>query len=831
MLSLLAEMANVARRPSSAKSLAKCLGVHDLVVFIKDPEIGVLLPAPGFPQTLPEGRVWREFLTESVAAGVHAAELPFPDPQTRQEAVGVATDEETVLVLIGGKPCPEAVVEVRLLLPLLGAALQGQGAVLVAAGHSRAARRAAAEAEALAGALDATRRELQQALHAVDQELTQRKLAEQALQEERDLLTVTLTSIGDAVITTDTEGRITSLNAMAESLTGWASAEAAGRPLDAVFRIVNEQTRRTVDNPATRTLREGVIVGLANHTVLVRKDGTERPIDDSAAPIRDDQGQVLGCVLVFRDITERRKAEAALQENERRFRTLVEQVKDYAIFMTDAEGRATSWNEGVRRVLGFEEADFLGQDIVPTIFTPEDVESGVPLRELEQAAATGKAGSDRWMRRKDGSRFFATGTTAALHDKAGKLVNFMKVMRDQTEQKRLEDELRKTAADLSEANRRKSEFLATLGHELRNPLAPIRMGLELMKMAADSPAKMEEIRGMMERQVLQMVRLIDDLLDVSRITRGKLQLRICRVAVANVVQNAVEMARPFIDEADHQLTVAVPPQPIHLDADPNRLAQVFSNLLNNSAKYTPEGGHIWLSAERQGSDVVVTIRDNGIGIPADMQTSIFEMFTQVDRPLEQGYTGLGIGLTLVKQLVEMHGGRIDARSEGSGRGSAFEVRLPLKGRELRVQSPETEALLALDSGLWTSSKLRVLVVDDNKDAAEMLGMVVKALGNEVRTAYGGPQGVEAAEVFRPDVVLMDLRMPEMSGYEAARHIREQAWGKDMTLVALTGWGQDEDKQQTKEAGFNHHFVKPAEPAALQKLFAELQLNSSTRGIW
>jgi PAS domain S-box-containing protein len=648
-------------------------------------------------------------------------------------------------------------------------------------------------------------------------DISQRKWAEQALQKERDLLRVTLASIGDAVITTDIEGHITSMNAVAESLTGWTSAEATDQPLDNVFRIVNEETRWTVENPATRALREGVIVGLANHTVLIRKDGTERPIDDSAAPIRDEQNQVVGCVLVFRDITERKQAEMGEREREQHFRMLVEQVKDYAIFMIDPQGRATSWNEGVKQVLGFEEADFLGKDIM-TISIPEDVQNGTAKRELDKAAATGSANHDRWMVRKDGSQFFATGITTALHNETGKLVGFMKVMRDQTKQKHLERDLQQVAATLSEANRRKTEFLATLGHELRNPLAPIRTGLELMGMMADDPARLEEIRSMMERQVQQLVRLTDDLLDVSRITQGKLQLRKCQVALSDVIQSAVEASLPFIEEAGHKLVITTPPQPIFLDADPNRLAQVFSNLLSNSSKYTPEGGRIWLTAKRQESDVVVTVRDSGIGIPANMQANIFEMFTQIERPLEKGYQGLGIGLTLVKQLVEMHSGKVKVHSKGEGQGSKFSVRLPLSA-EPHTAKPQS----AQDKAV--GAKLRILIVDDNKAAADMLGMVVKILGNDICIAYNGTQGVEAAAEFRPNVILTDLGMPEMDGYEAARHIREQEWGKDIILVALTGWGQDGDRQRTKEAGFDHHLVKPAEPAILQKLFAGIEPDS------
>lgn len=393
--------------------------------------------------------------------------------------------------------------------------------------------------------------------------------------------------------------------------------------------------------------------------------------------------------------------------------------------------------------------------------------------------------------------------------------NYEALRRAQTALQKSEEELRHIAARLSEADRRKDEFLATLAHELRNPLAPIRTGLELMRLAKNFPPEMEDIRGTMERQTQQMVALIDDLLDVSRITQGKLQLRKCQVKLSDVVRSALEAARPAMQEAEHDLTVAVPEEPIYLQADPHRLAQVISNLLNNGAKYTKDGGRIWLTAERQENKVVVSVKDTGIGIPAEMRERIFDLFAQIDHPLEKGYTGLGIGLTLVKSLVEMHGGHVDVRSDGPNQGSEFRVWLPVltdAADEKRTMPSETEDA--------ESIKRRVLVVDDNQAAADLLGMVVKMLGHEIRTAGDGREAIEVAAQFQPDVVLMDLGMPKMNGYEAAQHIRQQAWGKKMLLVALTGWGQDEDRQRTKSAGFDHHLVKPAEPAALQMIFAK-----------
>ncbi|HJT77645.1 MAG TPA: ATP-binding protein, partial [Gemmataceae bacterium] len=368
--------------------------------------------------------------------------------------------------------------------------------------------------------------------------------------------------------------------------------------------------------------------------------------------------------------------------------------------------------------------------------------------------------------------------------------------------------------ELREADRRKDEFLATLAHELRNPLAPIRNALHVLRLAGNSAGALEQARGMMERQVAQMVRLIDDLLDVSRISRGRLELRKERAELADVVHAAVETARPLIEAAGHALTVDLPAGPVPLEADPTRLAQVVANLLNNAAKYTDPGGRIALAAERQGGEAVVRVRDTGIGIPADQLPHIFEMFVQVDRSLERSQGGLGIGLTLVRRLTEMHGGSVESRSEGTGHGSEFVVRLPAV---LVAPSRDKEA----SEERAPSSRRRILVVDDNRDSAISLGMMLQLMGNEVRTAHDGLEAVRAAEVFRPDVVLLDIGLPKLNGYEAARRIRDEAWGRDMVLIAVTGWGQEDDKRRSKEAGFNFHLVKPVEPAALEKLLSGL----------
>ena len=381
-------------------------------------------------------------------------------------------------------------------------------------------------------------------------------------------------------------------------------------------------------------------------------------------------------------------------------------------------------------------------------------------------------------------------------------------------------QLRQVAADLSEAGRRKDEFLATLAHELRNPLAPIRIGLQLMKRSGDHSATLEQTHNMMERQFNQMVRLVDDLMDVSRISRGMIELHKERVQLSTVVNNAVETSGPLINDMGHQLSVTLPQQPILVDADLTRLAQVFTNLLNNAAKYSDRGGQIQLNVELQGGVVVVRVKDTGIGIAAKELPRIFEMFTQIDQSLEKSVGGLGIGLSLVKSLVEMHKGTVEAHSDGPGKGSEFIVRMPVV---IDASQPQDSGDESEQPG---NSSRRILIVDDNRDAADILAMLLQESDNDTRTAYDGQQAVDLAGVFRPDVVLLDIGLPKLNGYEVCRQIRQQSWGKNIVLIAVTGWGQNEDRLRSQEVGFDHHLVKPVDPQNLMKMLTETPVSSA-----
>jgi PAS domain S-box-containing protein len=640
------------------------------------------------------------------------------------------------------------------------------------------------------------------ALQNAKNNLHARQQAEEALRRQSEWARLTLASIGDAVISTDPQGRVTFMNPVAEQLTGWPQAEVMGRPLPEVFHIVNERTRRPVENPALRALREGTIVGLANHTLLVARDGTERPIDDSAAPMRDESGALIGVVLVFRDVTERKWAEQS-----RKLLAAIVEASEDAIVSKTLDGVIRSWNSAAERLFGYTAQEAVGQPINIIIPPDRQDEERAIVQQLRRGERIEHFETVRVA--SDGRLIEISLTVSPLLDEDGQVVGASKVARDITERKRAE-------AALREAERHKDEFLALLAHELRNPLAPLRDGLHVLRLANGDAETVDQVRAMMERQLAHMVRLIDDLLDVARIGQNKIELRRARVPLATIIDAALETARPAIEAQRHQLSVSIPAEPLFLDADLTRLAQVFSNLLTNSAKYTPANGHIWLTARGSGKDAVVSVRDDGIGIPAEALSRVFELFSQVDRSIERATGGLGIGLALVKGLVEMHGGTVTAESEGPGKGSTFTVRLPAL-----ITIPEPASATSPREVGAAGGGRRILVVDDNRDAAFTLAKMLSLLGHDVGTARDGIHAIEQAEKLRPEVILMDVGMPALNGYEATRRIRQQPWGRSMIIIALTGWGQEDDRMQARDAGCDGHLVKPVSLPDLQKMLTEL----------
>jgi signal transduction histidine kinase len=540
---------------------------------------------------------------------------------------------------------------------------------------------------------------------------------------------------------------------------------------------------------------------------VVRPNGTLGWTLSRAAPILDEAGNVVEWFGTARDVTERKWAEERLQRSHDTFLNLI-QNNPFGVYLVDADFRLAQISLGSRKVFA-NVRPLLGRDFAEVLraIWQEPAASEFVAR-FRHTLATGEsyASADTTAPRGDvdavESYDWRVERVPLPDGRHGVVCYFY----DMTERRRIEEALK-------DADRRKDEFLALLAHELRNPLAPLRNGLQVMHLAPGNAAAVEKARGMMDRQLAHMVRLIDDLLDVSRISRNKMELRRERLRLADAVASAVETVRPAVDAAGHHLTVTLPGEPIDLDADLTRLAQVFGNLLGNSAKYTPPGGHIRLTAEARGGEAVVTVADNGTGIPAASLPTIFDMFSQVDRPIERSTGGLGIGLALVKGLVEMHGGTVSAASEGQGRGSVFTVRLPL----LRADAPSAGA--AHPGPVSATPARRILVVDDNRDSAESMAMMLRLLGNEVAVAHDGVEAVEAAERERPDVILMDVGMPRLNGLDATRRIRERAWGREPVIIALTGWGQEGDRARSREAGCDGHLVKPVALDDLSKLLA------------
>jgi two-component system, chemotaxis family, CheB/CheR fusion protein len=503
---------------------------------------------------------------------------------------------------------------------------------------------------------------------------------------------------------------------------------------------------------------------------------------------------------------QRRRAELATAEELRARLAAIVESSDDAIISKDLQGVVTSWNGGAERLFGYTAAEAIGRPI--TIIIPADrlheeqtilerLKRGEPIEHFETTRV-----------RKGGTTIEVSLTVSPVRDGSGRVIGASKTARDITERKRADEELR-------EADRRKSEFLAILAHELRNPLAPIRNALEILRLTFDDGKVERPEMAVLDRQVGHVVRLVDDLLDLSRVSRGRIELRRKVVELTSIVNDAVEAVRPLCAEMDHELTVTLAPQRTYVNADPLRLVQALSNLLNNACKFTDRGGRIRVIVDRKGTEAVIRVQDTGVGIAAEQLSRIFEMFAQVDASLERARGGLGIGLTLVRYLVEAHGGTVEAHSAGVGQGSEFIVRLPVVPRPRPSVSPDPVG--TKDAGML---RRRILVVDDNRDATETLARVLELGGHEVHTAHDGLEAVDVAAELQPDAVLLDIGLPKLNGYDAARRIREQPAGKDVFLVALTGWGQPEDRRRAQDAGFDAHLVKPVDHAHLAKLLRD-----------
>jgi PAS domain S-box-containing protein len=646
--------------------------------------------------------------------------------------------------------------------------------------------------------------------HLVRRNLALRDRAARAVARERERLHVTLASIGDAVIATDAAGRVTMLNPVAEVLTGWTQEEARDRPLDEVFRIINEDTRRPVETPVARVLREGAVVGLANHSALIARDGSERPIADSGAPIRDDRGTVQGVVLVFRDVADQRQAERALRESEARFRGIVETANE-GIWVLDAGATITLVNPRMAEMLGYAPADLLGRKKWDFLFG-EDRPHLMALFERRRAGISEQV--DVRFRHRAGRPVWTLMASRPILSAEGEFRGALDLFTDITERRRLQDDLQRRADELAEANRQKDAFLAMLAHELRNPMAPLLTSLHVLREADDDAGVRKRSLDRIERQARHLNRLVEDLLDVARIRRGGIPLRPTRLDLARLVRTAAEDHRTSLERAGLTLAVQSPDTPVWVEGDETRLTQCVINLLDNAARHAGPGGTVTVEAQadRAAGQALFTVFDNGAGIAPELLPRLFEPFEQAAQGPERARGGLGLGLAVVKGLVEAHGGTIAAASAGPGQGAQFTVRLPLGSEPAALtETPPHPAL--------TGGPHRVLVIEDQRDAADSLRLLLELLGHEARVAYSGPAGIREAVAFRPEVVISDIGLPGLDGYGVARALRADPATARARLIALTGYGSEEDRRRGAEAGFDHYLVKPADPVELQRVLA------------
>lgn len=639
-------------------------------------------------------------------------------------------------------------------------------------------------------------------------DITQQKIAEARLRESesyhRSLFEAS--GVGNAEVDPNT-GRFLRVNKKYCELVGYSEAE-----------LLEQKTYLEITHPEERDQnRELIERSIRGHTTAleiekryVRKDGSVVWVHVTTSLQRQMEGQTFRLLKVAQDITERRRAE----EERQKFVSLAENSTEFIGFC-DLGGTPIFVNDAGLRLVGLESLDEAKRLHVRDLFYPEDLPS-VDKSLLPRALAGGRSEAEvRFRNFKTGQARWVICNVFPIKTSAGETVGFGTVSRDITDR-------RETEEMLKESDRRKDEFLATLAHELRNPLAPISNALQIWSRVGSDPQQSIRLREIMERQVQQLKRLIDDLLDISRISRGKIQLQREPLNIASIVEGALESVRPMIDESRHTVRVQLPHDVVRVEGDNGRLMQVFGNLLNNAAKYTPRNGQIGVRGRIDGSFVEISVYDNGSGIPAEMLTSIFEPFTQVHHNLDRAQGGLGIGLTLVKTLVEMHGGNVEARSEGPGKGSEFLVRLPLlKAIANGVRPTRREGATETVS----VGRHRVLVVDDLRASADTLTMMLEGLGQDTRTVYDGRSALTLAQEFDPEVIISDIAMPNMDGYHLAQRLRRMG-GRQPFLVALTGYGQKHDRKRAFDAGFNAHLVKPTSINDLRSLLRSFEIGGA-----
>ena len=659
------------------------------------------------------------------------------------------------------------------------------------------------------------------------EDVTARRQAEEALLEAGALQNAIFNSANFSSIATDEKGVIQIFNVGAERMLGYTAAEVMNKvtpadisdPQEVIARAkaLSVELRSTI-KPGFEALVFKASRGIEDiyELTYIRKDGSRFPAVVSVTALRAPQGTIIGYLLIGTDNTARKQVETERMLLDQRVRdqqfytrSLIESNVD-ALMTTDPRGIITDVNKQMETLTGCTRDELIGAPFKDYFTDPERAEAGIKL-----VLAEGKVTDyELTAHARNGVETVVSYNATTFHDRDRKLQGVFAAARDVTERSRFEMQMRDQAAKLSELHRRKDEFLAMLSHELRSPLAPISNALQLLGLQRGSENQIQrQARGIIERQMGQLQHLVDDLLEVSRITSGRVQLRRQRIAVSGIIEVAVETIRPLITQRRHELTVTVPPEPIWLHADAARLEQVVVNLLGNAAKYTEEGGQVRLTVELNGDECVIRVTDTGVGITAELLPCIFDLFTQAERSLDRSQGGLGIGLALVHRLTELHGGQVEVRSI-LGQGSEFIVRLPI-APPAAMQSPSADA----ETVQPTTRSLRVLVVDDNVDSVLSFSMLLEASGHEVRTAHDGPAAVRAALEYRPDLVVLDIGLPGLNGYEVAKRIRQNPVLKNVVLVALTGYGQEADREASRHAGFDHHLVKPARLEQLQQILA------------
>jgi PAS domain S-box-containing protein len=645
---------------------------------------------------------------------------------------------------------------------------------------------------------------------AVMRDLSERRRVQEALRHNEERFRSLIEGVKDyAIFMLDTRGFVSTWNAGAKHIKGYEASEIIGSHFSRFYPP--EALKRGLPD---HELRSATVDGrFEDEGWRLRKDGSRFWANVVITAVRDTAGALVGFSKITRDLTQRKAQEERLRLSEERFRLLVDGVTEYALIMLDENGIVSSCNAGAQRIKGYRADEIIGKHY-SHFYTPEDVAADKPWLQLARARTEGRVTDEGWRVRQDRSLYWAGTTITALYDGEGQLHGFAKMTQDLTERRRSET--------LVDATQRMHEFIAMLAHELRNPVAPIRNAVALMGRKGISDPTLEAMRQTIDRQSAHLARLLDELLDVNRVARGEFAIQKESHDILEVLARSIESSQPIIDAHGHRLTVELPDGPLYVNGDATRLVQAFVNILNNAAKYTPDSGEITLQASARETDIEVRIRDSGKGIAPEHLQCVFDLYVQIDANKHGTLGGLGVGLALVRRVVELHAGHVYARSAGLGYGSEFVVCLPLVSHGLRAVEPLARAE---ESG--TRRVLQVLVVDDNCDAADTLAALVQSMGHNCQAAYDGEAALRLSESFKPDVVFMDIGLPHVSGYELAREMLARSLTPRPLLVAVTGWGQETDRRQALSSGFDLHFAKPVSESTIRSLLDQAVLRSGT----